>query len=152
MSVNDITTLGHAIGFDPSLDTPKAAKWHCTYNANNGDSGNGLCNGRVFANDSDKKTALQVHNKTTGNAAAEYKVGRCVDATCNIILCSWRCSYYAVGGADCANHKFNTCKQYLSNNCPLMINHHASGTVGQGIVPTSVDQIVAGVVSKAPVT
>jgi hypothetical protein len=34
-----------------------------------------------------------------------------------------------------------------------MVNYHASGTVGQGIVPASVDQIVAEpVISKAPVS
>jgi hypothetical protein len=26
MSVNDITTLGHTIGFSPTLDNPKAAE------------------------------------------------------------------------------------------------------------------------------
>jgi hypothetical protein len=34
-----------------------------------------------------------------------------------------------------------------------MVNYHASGTVGQGIVPASVNQIVAGlVISKSPIT
>ncbi len=79
MSVNDITTLGHTIGFSPTLDNPKAAEQHSTYDVNNCDSGNGLCSGRVFANASDKQTALQVHNTTTGNDAAQYKVGRCID-------------------------------------------------------------------------
>jgi hypothetical protein len=71
MSVNDKTTLVHTIGFDPTLDNPKADKWHSTYDARNGDSSNGQLNNRVFANASDKQTARGVHNTTTGNAAAQ---------------------------------------------------------------------------------
>jgi len=39
MSINDLNTLGHTIGFAPTLDNPKAAKWHASYTADNGDSG-----------------------------------------------------------------------------------------------------------------
>ena len=48
MSVNDLATLGHSIGFSPSLDNPKSAKYQSSFGAVNGGSGNGYNNNRVF--------------------------------------------------------------------------------------------------------
>jgi hypothetical protein len=31
MSVNDLATLGHSIGFSPTLDNPKSAKYQPTF-------------------------------------------------------------------------------------------------------------------------
>jgi hypothetical protein len=81
MSVNDFATLGHTISFAPTLDNPKAAKYHPTHLATEGKSGNGLVNNRVFATTSDNQTAFGLHHIGIGNAAAQCKVGRNIDAT-----------------------------------------------------------------------
>jgi hypothetical protein len=41
MSVNDLATLGHSIGFSPTLDNPKSAKYQSSFSAVNGGSRNG---------------------------------------------------------------------------------------------------------------
>ena len=74
MSVNDLATLGHSIGFAPTLDNPKAAKYQ-PLNANTAStSGNGLSNDRVFANPSDNQTDEGAQNTSIGNAANQYKL------------------------------------------------------------------------------
>jgi len=57
MSVNDLATLGSSIGFSPTLDNPKAAKYQAAYASTNGGSGNGYNNNRVFSSASDNQTA-----------------------------------------------------------------------------------------------
>ena len=83
MSVNDLATLGHSLGFSPTLDNPKAAKYQAAYGTTtvNGSSGNGYSNNRVFASTSDNQTAAGNANASTGNAANQYKIGRYVDIT-----------------------------------------------------------------------
>jgi hypothetical protein len=81
MSVNDLATLGHSIGFSPTLDNPKSAKYQHSSGAVNGGSGNGYNNNRVFASTSDNQTAAGVANASVGNAANQYKIGRYVDTT-----------------------------------------------------------------------
>jgi hypothetical protein len=81
MSVNDLTTLGHSIGFSPPLDNPKADKYQPSITAVNGSSGNGYSNNRVFASTSDNQTAGGAQNTAVGNAANQYKIGRYVDIT-----------------------------------------------------------------------
>ena len=41
MSVNDLATLGHSLGFSPTLDNPKAAKYQAQYATQAAGSGNG---------------------------------------------------------------------------------------------------------------
>jgi hypothetical protein len=62
MSVNDLATLGHSIGFSPTLDNPKAAKYQPSITAVTGSSGNGYTNNRVFASSSDNQTVAGVAN------------------------------------------------------------------------------------------
>jgi hypothetical protein len=81
MSVNDLATLGHSIGFSPTLDNPKSAKYQASGAAVNGSSGNGYNNNRIFAASSDNQTALGAQNTAVGNAANQYKIGRYVDLT-----------------------------------------------------------------------
>jgi hypothetical protein len=55
----------------------------------------------------------------------------------------------AVGGADTANvsYKLVPPNNTFSSACLLIVNFHASGTAGEGIVPTNtpaVDKAVAG--------
>ena len=47
MSENDLKTLGHSIGFSPTLDNPKSAKYQAQYATLAGGSGNGYNNNRV---------------------------------------------------------------------------------------------------------
>ena len=81
MSENDLKTLGHSIGFSPTLDNPKSAKYQSAGGATNGSSGNGYNNNRIFAAASDNQIALGVQNTAVGNAANQYKIGRYVDLT-----------------------------------------------------------------------
>ncbi len=81
MSVNDLATLGHSIGFSPTLDNPKSAKYQSTYATTSGASGNGYSNNRVFASTSDNQTVGGAANTSTGNAANQYKIGRYDDIT-----------------------------------------------------------------------
>ena len=78
-SVNDLATLGHSIGFSPTLDNPKAVKYQSTYASTATASGNGYSNNRVFASTSDNQTAAGNANASTGNAANQYKISRYVD-------------------------------------------------------------------------
>ena len=81
MSANDLATLEHSIGFAPTLDNPKAAKYQ-PLNANIAStSGNSLSSDRVFANPSDNQTGEGAQNTSIGNAANQYKVGYYVDIT-----------------------------------------------------------------------
>ena len=81
MSENDLKTLGHSIGFSPTLDNPKSAKYQSAGGATNGSSGNGYNNNRIFAGSSDNQIALGVQNNAVGNAANQYKIGSYVDTT-----------------------------------------------------------------------
>ena len=58
MSVNDLATLGHSIGFSPTLDNPKSCKYQPTFTAVNSSSGNGLSDNRVFSSSSDNQIAV----------------------------------------------------------------------------------------------
>jgi hypothetical protein len=49
MSVNDLATLGHSIGFAPTLHNPKAEKYQPAYASTATASGNSLSNNRTFA-------------------------------------------------------------------------------------------------------
>jgi hypothetical protein len=81
MSVNDLATLGHSLGFSPTLDNTKSAKYQSTYASTAGGSGNGYTNNRVFSSSSDNQTTPGDANASTGNTANQYKVGRYVDIT-----------------------------------------------------------------------
>jgi len=81
MSVNDLATLGHSIGFSPSLDNPKSARYQPAFISTSGASGNGYSNNRVFASTTDNQTVLGVQNTAVGNAANQYKIGRYIDLT-----------------------------------------------------------------------
>jgi hypothetical protein len=81
MSENDLKTLGHSIGFAPTLDNPKSAKYSKTFANTASKSGNGLSNNRVFASTSDNQVTAGAQNTSIGNAANQYKIGRYVDLT-----------------------------------------------------------------------
>jgi hypothetical protein len=87
MSVNDLATLGHSLGFSPTLDNVKSMKYNPTYAAAAGtaSSGNGLSNNRPYAGVSDNQTSTSsgVQNAGIGNAALQYKIGRYYDTSTN---------------------------------------------------------------------
>jgi hypothetical protein len=87
MSVNDLATLGHSLGFSPTLDNTKSMKYNPTYSAvaNTASSGNGLSNNRPFAGVSDNQTATSsgIQNAGVGNAALQYKIGKYYDTSSN---------------------------------------------------------------------
>jgi hypothetical protein len=81
MSINDLATLGHSIGFSPTLDNPKSAKYQPSFTAANGASGNGYSNNRIFASTTDNQTVLGAQNTAIVNADNQYKIGRYIDVT-----------------------------------------------------------------------
>ena len=81
MNVNDLATLGHSIGFSPTLDNPKSAKYQSSFATVAGGSGNGYSNNRIFSSGSDNQIVAGAQNTSTGNAANQYKIGRYVDIT-----------------------------------------------------------------------
>ena len=87
MSVNDLKTFGHTIGFSDTLDNTKSMIYYGTSGAN-GSSGNGLTNNRPFiatagtGGGSDQQIAVQAkQNSSVTNGALQYKVGKYLD-TC----------------------------------------------------------------------
>ena len=87
MSENDLKTLGHSIGFSPTLDNPKSAKYQASTTAVAGSSGNGYNNNRVFSSGSDNQIVAGAANAAVGNAAnTRYAERRC----CFRLLQCWR--------------------------------------------------------------
>jgi len=82
MSVNDLATMGHSIGFSPTLDNTKSMKYNNGITAANGISGNGLTNNRPFDGVSDNQTTFAAkQNYAVGNACGQYKLGKYYDTT-----------------------------------------------------------------------
>jgi hypothetical protein len=81
MSENDLKTLGHSIGFSPTLYNPKSAKYQSAFATTAAGSGNGYTNNRIFSSASDNQTTAGAANAAVGNAANQYKIGRYVDIT-----------------------------------------------------------------------
>ena len=86
MSVNDLATLGHTLGFSPTLDNTKSMKYNATFAtpAATACSGNGLTNNRPYGGVSDNQTAWStIQNTGVGNACGQYKCGKYYDTTSN---------------------------------------------------------------------
>ena len=80
MSVNDLCTIGHSLGFSPTLDNTKSMKYNAA--TANTLSGNGLTNNRPFAGVSDNQTGFAtIQNSAIGNACGQYKLGKYYDTT-----------------------------------------------------------------------
>jgi hypothetical protein len=73
MSENDLKTLGHSIGFAPTLDNPKSAKYSKTFANTASKSGNGLSNNRVFASTSDNQVTAGAQNTSIGNTIYSHQ-------------------------------------------------------------------------------
>jgi hypothetical protein len=92
MSVNDLKTLGHTIGFSETLDNTKSMVYNSSYAnaANAATSGNGLTNNRPYIATAgtgggfDNQISLQAkQNANVTNSAIQYKIGRYLDTTAN---------------------------------------------------------------------
>jgi hypothetical protein len=84
MSINDLGTIGHSLGFSPTLDNTKSMKYNSTYASGNTLSGNGLTNNRPFAGVGDNQTVFStVQNTEVGNTCGQYKCGKYYDTTNN---------------------------------------------------------------------
>jgi len=82
MSVNDLATIGHSLGFSPTLDNTKSMKYNTNYASTAGSSGNGLSNNRPYDGASDNQTTMGTkQNFGVGNSALQYKIGRYLDTT-----------------------------------------------------------------------
>jgi hypothetical protein len=85
MSNNDLATMGHSLGFSPTLDSVKSMRYVPTQAGAAGGSGNGLSNNRLFGN-ADNANALKAsQNVDVANSALQYKIGRYVDTTANSV-------------------------------------------------------------------
>jgi hypothetical protein len=86
MRVNDLVTMGHSLGFAPTLDNTKSMKYNSTYASGNTLSGNGLTNNRPFAGVSDNQTEfVSLQNSEVGNPFGQYKYGRYYDTTNSVM-------------------------------------------------------------------
>jgi hypothetical protein len=87
MSVNDLATLGHSLGFSPTLDNTKSMKYNLTYavSVTAASNGNGLSNNRPYSGVSDNQTATSsgIQNTGIGNTVLQYKIGRYYDTSSN---------------------------------------------------------------------
>ena len=88
MSVNDLKTMGHTIGFSETLDNTKSMVY--TTSGANGSSGNGMSNNRPYiltagtGGGFDNQISLGTkQNAGVTNGALQYKIGRYLDTTAN---------------------------------------------------------------------
>ena len=84
MSVNDLATIGHSIGFSPTLDNTKSMRYNGTYGALATSSGNGFTNNREFGTSDNQVAFSATQNAGVGNAAAQYKIGKYYDTSSSI--------------------------------------------------------------------
>jgi hypothetical protein len=82
MSVNDLKTMGHSLGFSDALDNYRSMVWYDA--SGNNSSGNGLTNNRPYiANGGnsggfDQQIAVQAKQNTNCvNGAIQNKISRC---------------------------------------------------------------------------
>ena len=84
MSINDLQSMGHSLGFAPTLDSVKSLQYVKTYAGAASSSGNGLCNNKPFGTaDNQTAAANGIQNGGVANSALQYKIGRYLDTTAN---------------------------------------------------------------------
>jgi hypothetical protein len=81
MRVNDLATIGHSLGFSPTLDNTKSMKYNGVYGASTGSSGNGFTNNRAFGTSDNQIAFGSLQNAGVGNADAQYKIGKYYDTS-----------------------------------------------------------------------
>jgi hypothetical protein len=84
MSINDLQSMGHSLGFAPTLDSVKSLQYVKTYAGASSSGGNGLTNNRPFGSaDNQTAAANGIQNSGVANSALQYKIGRYLDTTTN---------------------------------------------------------------------
>jgi hypothetical protein len=84
MSINDLQSMGHSLGFSPTLDSVKSLQYVKTYVGTTSIGGNGLTNNRPFGStDNQTATVSGVQNGGVDNSVLQYKIGRYLDTTTN---------------------------------------------------------------------
>ncbi len=81
MSINDLATIGHSIGFSPTLNNTKSMKYNDVYGATVGSSGNGFTNNLAFGTSDNQTEFSSTQNAGVGNADAQYKIGKYYDTS-----------------------------------------------------------------------
>jgi len=117
MSENDLKTLGHSVGFAPTLDNPRSARCQPTYASTAKASGNGYSNNRTFGSTSDVQTGIPTTSLAFGNAAGQYKIGRYVD------LSNYASGIYGGTGLMLGSNLNTEFRPYYTTSGNLMIWH-----------------------------
>ena len=81
MSINDLQSMGHSLGFSPTLDSTKSMQYVKTYAGVASGAGNGLTNNRPFGAADNQTAASGAQNNGVANSALQYKIGRYLDTT-----------------------------------------------------------------------
>ena len=81
MSINDLQSIGHSLGFSPTLDSTKSMQYVKTYSGVASGAGNGLTNNRPFGSVDNQTAASGAQNTGVANSALQYKIGRYLDTT-----------------------------------------------------------------------
>jgi hypothetical protein len=81
MSINDLQSIGHSLGFAPTLDSTKSMQYVKTYSGVASGAGNGLTNNRPFGSVDNQTAASGAQNTGVANSALQYKIGRYLDTT-----------------------------------------------------------------------
>lgn len=83
MSVNDLATMGHTLGFGETIDNPRSVIWGGAGGAST--SGNGLTNNRPYAANGARNPFVfsGTLNSSAVNDAISSKIGRYIDLTNN---------------------------------------------------------------------
>ena len=81
MSINDLQSMGHSLGFSPTLDSTKSMQYVKTYAGVASGAGNGLTNNRPFGAADNQIAASGAQNNGVANSALQYKIGRYLDTT-----------------------------------------------------------------------
>jgi hypothetical protein len=177
MNVIDLDTLGHSIGFAPTLDNPKAAKHPTTISANQykvgryvditNTTGSGVYGASGLITGAQLNSEFRPYYQVSCGYMYwhDYAVIKLNDLfeSLNKIglvkrfdaqLCLWVNTgtvNVTVSTPNASNTGYNLtpADNTFSNTCPIMVNYHAGAT---GIVPDTEQRIVAGLYIARPPT
>ena len=83
MSVNDLATMGHTLGFANTLDSVKSMRYEKTQAGAAGSGGNGMSNNRPIGEPDNATSLTNSQNSKIANSALQYKIGRYLDTVNN---------------------------------------------------------------------
>jgi hypothetical protein len=129
MSENDLKTLGHSIGFSPTLDNPKSAKYQSAFATTSAGSGNGYNNNRIFAagsgNGYNNNRIFVIKLNYLFESLNKIGLVKRLDAQLRLWVNTGTVNI-SVAGADTTNLAYNLtpANNTFSNTCPILVNHH----------------------------